>query len=349
MKRIWSIDTESPLVGMPVSSGGMVVVIAESGTVSAVSLHDGSPVWTAKVSNVKYGVTPPTLTAQHVFFGLNASVYCLDRATGVVQWSSMIGVPSTEVISHRDAVCTGTEAGTFHALHRSSGRLIWSLATKDPIAVCSEISRRPALSGIRVVFGSNNFKLYCVSVLNGELLWTVETTFWVQTAPLILDDTVYVASHTEMHALRIDDGSLLWKFEKARGELVASAANNELLVICDSQNTVYCLDRRSGGERWRLQLSAPSMFDPSICSGKVFIPSYDEHVHCVDLATGRIEWSISAENPSSCALVDDKLLFNNRVGYRYGSRLECYESGVQGPIEWPMPRQNAASTGAFPL
>ena len=52
----------------------------------------------------------------------------------------------------------------------------------------------------RVLFGSYDQFLYCLSAEDGSLMWKFETEGYVHGTPAIVDDTLYVRSATQLFA-----------------------------------------------------------------------------------------------------------------------------------------------------
>ena len=90
----------------------------------------------------------------------------------------------------------------------------------------------------------------------------------------------------------------IWSFD-TDGELRASPiVSDELVVLGDMDGTVYGLDAIDGGEHWRTELDAPSVFAaPAISDGTVFVSGFDDlnrtesTTSALDLSTGDVQWT----------------------------------------------------------
>ena len=74
-----------------------------------------------------------------------------------------------------------------------------------------------------------------------------------------------------------------------------------------ADDTVRCLDARSGKERWRFTAAGPVRIAPTVSAGKVYFGSDDGAAYCLDAETGSLVWKF---NPR-----DDyrKVINNNRL------------------------------------
>lgn len=83
------------------------------------------------------------------------------------------------------------------------------------------------------------------------------------------------------------------------------AATDKVVVLgardaLDGGDVFFCLDAATGAERWRFQYPAPARepldygnsprATPLIAGGRVFVLGAFGHLHCLDLATGALQW-----------------------------------------------------------
>jgi len=126
-----------------------------------------------------------------------------------------------------------------------------------------------------------------------------------------------------------------WKKSLAGPGLAGIAATGECILVADrdtsdTKDVFRCLDAANGSERWTVAYAALAQLDygnapratPLVVDDKVYLYGALGHLHCVDLASGKIIWKKNVrldfkahdERPwgvaSSPLLVDDKLIVN---------------------------------------
>jgi hypothetical protein len=111
----------------------------------------------------------PTISDNVIFVGsMDRKLYALDVATGKPRWSFEAGegIWVSPVVYH-GLVLFGARDGVFYALDASSGRETWRFKTGDRILMTASVSEE----GDRVVFASEDMRVYCLAATTGELLW----------------------------------------------------------------------------------------------------------------------------------------------------------------------------------
>jgi outer membrane protein assembly factor BamB len=64
-----------------------------------------------------------------------------------------------------------------------------------------------------VYVGSNDDKVYALSLSNGTLLWSYTTGYIVESSPAVVKGVVYVLSNDgRLYALNASTGSLRWSY-----------------------------------------------------------------------------------------------------------------------------------------
>jgi hypothetical protein len=104
-----------------------------------------------------------------VFFGsMDQCLYALHATTGNLKWRfhAAAGIWVSPTI-WRDTVFFGARDGTFHALDAATGEPRWRFQTGDRILTTASICEE----GRRVVFASEDMRVYCLDIREGTLLW----------------------------------------------------------------------------------------------------------------------------------------------------------------------------------
>lgn len=141
-----------------------------AGNMYALDISDGGVVWKFKAAG-PIGASP-CYDKGRLYFGADEGfakghLYCLDAKNGSLVWkyNAGAGIWVSPACDGR-IIYFGDRAGVFHAISSRTGGLLWNLETDGMILKPASFS----LSGDRVIFGSEDMHVYCLSS-EGRLLW----------------------------------------------------------------------------------------------------------------------------------------------------------------------------------
>jgi outer membrane protein assembly factor BamB len=261
--------------------------------------------------------------------------YALDANTGQERWQVDIDgeIGSSLVISRGVLYAgasffgTGDRQGGIIALDAQDGHELWRYTT------AGETATSPVLAGSRLIFGSDNDKVYAVDTRVAEEIWTYDAGAPLDVAPVTADGVVYTGDATgNLHALDAANGKLLWKLDAGKRERVlpliyttltsAYAGGNKVYFANVLDGPVYAVDAATGNERWRfattglmtpVPTSQASERDASIVTsppavsgntlyvgvsfGPLGIPVPDRigYLYALDASTGTERWKVQTE------------------------------------------------------
>ena len=109
---------------------------------------------------------------------------------------------------------------------------------------------------IFLLIGSDNYKLYCVSLDTGQLQWSFEAGYPIFSSPAVWNERVYI------------------------GEGLHYDANTNL----------YCLNLRNGEVIWSFQTNSHTESSPTVDNGRVYFGAGDDGLYCLDAITGEVQW-----------------------------------------------------------
>ncbi len=183
-------------------------------------------------------------------------------------------------------------AGVVKALDAKNGSLIWSYKTGG------KIFSTPAVSKGRLVVGCTDGYIYCLDT-KGGLVWKVKAEKSVLPAPAIYKEIVYIgASDGVFRALRLKDGSEVWRYSGIKGFVEAKAyVDDEGVYIGDWRNTFYAFNPKTGALLWtwtnkkQNRMLSPAAVWPVKAHGKVFIVTPERVVYALNAADGKELWS----------------------------------------------------------
>ncbi|BBB48177.1 PQQ-binding-like beta-propeller repeat protein [Pelolinea submarina] len=132
---------------------------------------------------------------------------------------------------------------------------------------------------------------------------------------MMLDNqTGYLAYGTQVYALDVKNGSLLWKYP-AEGSsksqfYAAPEVSDSLVIVGDYTNTLYALDKENGFEKWQFTDAEDRYIASSLLNnGIVYAPNTDSYLYALD-DNGNLLWRFKANGPNwSKPLADENHLY----------------------------------------
>lgn len=152
-----------------------------------------------------------------------------------------------------------------------------------------------------------------------EVLWVFKSTGAIEASPEVAGDAVIVASRSGMiHLLDRKTGAKRWSYD-ARQDAKSSefhadplAADDLIVVGTDGQGegNIYAFEAATGQVRWKQSINA----DPNAPGGlrtdiarvgpNVYAVGMDGKLRCLDLKTGKENWTFDGVEPESSPAVD---------------------------------------------
>lgn len=178
----------------------------------------------------------------------------------------------------------------------ATGRIPDKLGMKWSFATGSEIKSAPVVSGNRIVTGSTDNYLYCLS-LQGRLLWKLKLDNAIEAPALILNNTVYVGDLSGyLYAIDLENGKQLWRYET--GNQIMGAPNwwsdgQKTYILTGSYDYyLHCVDATSGKGIWKYEAQNYLNAAVAIEGNHAVFGGCDGLLHVVDLRTGKAESTI---------------------------------------------------------
>ncbi|MEQ8168626.1 MAG: PQQ-binding-like beta-propeller repeat protein [Candidatus Eremiobacterota bacterium] len=119
----------------------------------------------------------------------------------------------------------------------------------------------PSVAEDRIIFGSDDTFIYCLSREDGIELWKFKTPGPVTVSPEVKEGYVYCISyHEHIYAIDIEDGKELWSLQTEK-PVHNIAINNDLIILLSSSGYMYSIDYMTGNIK-----SSVSIFPSSYLS-----------------------------------------------------------------------------------
>jgi len=161
--------------------------------------------------------------------------------------------------------------------------------------------------------------------LSGELgsqpepRWQFKTEDEIRCNPIVYRDLVFVGSYdTNMWALRLQNGELVWKFATNGG--IASSPiideENRAVLFGSEDYSFYSVDIRSGRINWSYRTEGRIRSTAQLAHGRVFFGSDDGHLYGLMAANGRFLWKydLGSEVQSSPVVTNEIIIVGSASG-----------------------------------
>jgi eukaryotic-like serine/threonine-protein kinase len=202
----------------------------------------------------------PTIYSNNVYFAtLSGSVYCVNKTDGTLVWQYSAGAASPFVssgavsfpnfyIGSRDSnmYCFDITPGSL------AGRVRWRFKAQGGI------EGSPAAGAGKVIFGCQDFNVYCLDTVTGLPTWTRRTMSNVLSSPVISTNNKYTyigSNDGNVYALNITDGSIKWTYNTT-GFVTSSPtyyAGN--VYIGSASKYFWAINGETGTLLWRANLN----------------------------------------------------------------------------------------------
>lgn len=274
-----------------------------------------------------------------VYVGAQPGVLvALDLTSGKRKWEykvSEAGLAESSPAVAGDLVIVGDMGGVLHAVGAADGRVRWTFKTEN------EIKSSPVIVGDRVLIGSYDTHLYCLS-LDGKLVWKVETKAQVHATPAVRDGVAIIAGCDEiLRAIRIADGRELFTMSSGSYTAASPAIAGRRAYYGTFENEVLAVDLDARKFLWRYrhpERNFPFYASAAVADGRVFVGGRDKMVHALDASTGKAIWTFTtrARVDSSPAVAGGILWVGSNDGRLYAldtvSGKNVWEFDAGGPL-----------------
>jgi outer membrane protein assembly factor BamB len=232
-------------------------------------------------------LSPALLGADIYAASANGRVFKVSSLSGKQVWQTKL---SKEVISAGvgvggGLVLVGTDQGVVYAFNQENGSIAW----QAPLT--SEILASPVIDNGVVVVRTGDGKVFGLSSYDGEVKWTIsrqlpKLTLRGDSRPVLTQGVVFVGfSDGNMAALKAENGSALWDFP-----ISFPRGTNEIDRLSDVDT------------------------NPLLVGDFLYISSYQEVTHALDIRNQRIAWSQDVSSFHSLAYDAAFLYVTDKLG-----------------------------------
>ncbi len=212
----------------------------------------------------------------------SGNLVCLDPESGEVRAACRLpGGVYGEAALVGAAAIFGCADGRLYGFQPGTGRMSQVLEASGPV-----FSGITADQGL-VYFGTADGAIYCADVAGRELVWRTAAGDMVEAKPLVHEGRLYVADWAgTVHCLNASTGDVVWQQRVGSNRYYSPAASTpvalgDALYLVSPDQHLYCLDLATGALRWRKKTMAYDSIAGSR-AGHIIIRGLDSFLYVFD-------------------------------------------------------------------
>ena len=146
-----------------------------------------------------------------------------------------------------------------------------------------------------VYVGAQSSELLALELKTGKLLWKYKTTEGIgESSPCVADGVIYVGDLGGVVHAVGKDGKALWTF-KAGSEIKASpVVVDDRVLIGSYDETLYCLAAKTGKVLWQFRINGPVHCTVSVANGIAYVSGCDEIFRAIRISDGKEVYTVSS-------------------------------------------------------
>ncbi len=185
------------------------------------------------------------------------------------------------------------------ALDALTGELLWSWGSGSQQYVGFTVA-----NGVVYVASENELE----AVESGSRLWD---TWWIggqMSSPTVVNEVVYAAGYSGLHAANGLTGEELWSYWSGGSSTHFSSHTvaNGIVYVGSKKNRLYAIDASTGELLWNYVTNKDVLSTPAVAEGVVYAGSQDNNLYALNGLTGELKWKYrtGGGDPSSPVVVD---------------------------------------------
>lgn len=259
----WNTAVDAPLTATPRVAGRLAFLPLDSGQLAAYDIVSGARVWAVDCRPV----SAPAASEALVFVAEAGSIAAFRQDDGTIAWRMPMSVAlATPLVWENGWLVAAGIDGTLSALRASDGALIWTHALPSPVHA------PPALGADRVYVALTDGQVMALEIATGQPHWS-RRLGGAANDMLALERVVFVGSDdNHFYSLNASDGSINWRWRTGGDVIGVPVVDDRRVYFVSKDNVVRALDRRSGSQRWKREVSARPTRGP-VLAGDVLLVS----------------------------------------------------------------------------
>jgi outer membrane protein assembly factor BamB len=255
--------------------GSTLYLTPGQSNMTAIDLAGRSVLWSTRVEPrdsdpcgviSSWEVTRPALGESLMYFGSsNGKVYCLDRASGRVEWEHDTGTAvAAPPCLDGDVVYVAGYGAELRALEAATGRLFWVRPLLEKVAYT-----QPRVLGDMVYVAGKGGTVFGINTASGHIRWRKRVGRRFRCDIAVSDSLVCAASIRGIVGLHPADGRLLWELDVP----AASPVQVGDMIFCVARvGSLMVIGARDGEVLEKHDVGGSAFFSKPVVAGRqVFV------------------------------------------------------------------------------
>ena len=138
----------------------------------------------------------------------------------------------------------------------------------------------------------------------------------------------------KVYALNIEDGSKAWEFATDDRVWATPVVVDDTVYVASLDHTLYALELQTGTEQWRVDVDGSVAMTPVLAGRDLWFGDFSSKLYQVDTQSGTISWTFEAENWLwATPVLDGSVLYFADVGGKvYALDIERRELVWDAPV-----------------
>lgn len=266
-------------------------------------------------------------------FALTTQFNCIDSYTGKVRWSTFLLGNLIDVIYLNNDSLAIVGGNKLNCLDRKTGDLIWEFNTLE------EILSAPVEKDGIIYFTASEGVLYAVDLISGKEIWNFKidnnsTSMQYLSNPVIVDNTILLSSglYNTLYAMDIVSHNEIWRFENLDNHNANLFSDGTNAYLVNGNGSIYAFDISNADIKWGIGLDTSINSNCTIMYGYIYLYSDENHIFCIDLETGNIDFEYNFEGEygiGDICVTEDIIYFTTYEGLASidlnGNNFKLYE------------------------
>ncbi len=264
--------------------GNRIYVGSSAGALWALT-GTGTPIWSYQAGGA-IGSQPFLDADRNQLFVASDDgfVHALVASSGELRWRAELGgAVGRPPAATNDAIYVITDADIVVAFDRSTGEALWRYRREAPEGFYVTEHAGLVLTDRQLITAFTDGTVVALDPRDGSILWERDTAADlpesdtlrftdVDTTPLVVGDTVYVASFAGgLYALERSSGSVLWIRDELTGIVGLAQADDDVLIASSGDLGVLALRARDGEQIWRNEIERGAPTVPLVVDDLVIV------------------------------------------------------------------------------